>query len=59
MFVYQEHTGGVSIEGCTQVSTGFTDFVLQIYHVLWFNRAGRVIGETAIQFKIKRNERAG
>src|SRR5690348_9893717 len=56
MLINREHAVSVTIKGCTDICSGLTYLLLHIHHILWLNRASRVIGETTIQIKIQRNK---
>src|SRR5258708_19005545 len=59
MLIDGKHAVGIAIESRAEIGSDFQYFLLQRHQVLRFNGARRVVGKSAIQFKVERDEMRG
>src|ERR1700716_4357315 len=56
MLIYREHTISITVESGAEIRSNLEYFFSQRFKVFWFNGTGRMVGECAIQFKVKWDE---
>src|SRR5947209_18491255 len=59
MFIDGEHAVCITVEGGSQIGSCLAYLFLQIHDVFRLDRAGRMVGEAAMEVKVERDEGTG